>query len=1349
MTDLTGHGTPTAVVHLLLDSIAEREKAARDCVTRHEAAVAHEEREYQLVRAALATQTQQEIDAQRSELTAWQSEIEAHFDTEIFTLRSEYEGRVRVAQHEYENATEAVLRSRKDSDWLVSSVLDENAEGSPPNKLQSFKTQVANHETQLVAPWEALEQAQVATLELLQARRQPEEEVPASAVQLPTAYHDIWQLTSDATAQTLVIAAQIRRQFIPALFAGSRPLLIALGFFGVMYGLIVALVDPHLLDPKWDVISVPWLTTSGGSAFLITLVTMMILFFVARQHSLEGWTAFCKQVAVARAARERWQKVAATELKRRDKECRVWYAELSARRAEALRRAEERFEAEMEALKRTRDTGLAAAHRLYPPRLTQLSNEREKQIRTRTAESERRQTELSAQSQGALQVLDREHAERMRGFDSKREAAWETLVDRWHAALDEVLAQTESLTNASRANFPDWGDLLQDERSLPAEVPAAIAIGEYLVALGDIETDAPPEVQPTVDPGDFTVPLVVPFPDSRALVFKATDIGRAAAVQSMQAVMLRLLTALPPGKVRFTIIDPIGLGEYFSAFMHLADFDELLVSSRIWTEVSHIEQRLANLTEHMENVFQTYLRHDFQTIDEYNQSAGEVAEPYHILVVANFPANFSDTAARRLVSVVNSGARCGVYTVLMVDARQSMPHNFHLADIEQHATVLNWENGQWRMADPELSRLRLALEAPPPPEEFGRLVRRAGSLAQNARRVEVSFGRIAPAEAELWASDSRHGIDVPLGRAGATKLQHLRLGRGTSQHVLVAGKTGSGKSTFLHALITNLALHYGPDEIEFFLIDFKKGVEFKPYARHHLPHARVIAIESDREFGVSALERLDAILKERGELFRNAGAQDVAGYRQANPEARLPRILLIIDEFQEFFVEDDQLSGNAALLLDRLVRQGRAFGIHVLLGSQTLGGAYSLARSTLGQVAVRIALQCSETDAHLILSEDNTAARLLTRPGEAIYNDANGLLEGNHSFQIAWLPDDRRETYLDRIGELQNERGHAMSAPVIFEGNVAADPRQNHALQALLDTAADAVQPSRTETPAWLGEAVAIKDPTQVVFRSQSGSNLLLTGQSPDAALGILTTSLVSLAAAWRPAACRPTDGQPGARFIIVDGSPGGDSETVWQHLAAVLPGRVQLVENAGLATALAELTAEAARRDAAPGEPSSPIFLIIYHLARLRDLRKADDDFSFSGFDKNKPVSPGKLWNDLLRNGPLVGIHTLAWCDTFSNVSRWLSRDSLREFEMRVAFQMSGTDSSNFIDTPTAERLGPHRAILHLEDQGRNEKFRPYGPPTPEWLEAVGTALQGEVPEQEPPTVQESIEDLNTWTVT
>ncbi len=343
-----------------------------------------------------------------------------------------------------------------------------------------------------------------------------------------------------------------------------------------------------------------------------------------------------------------------------------------------------------------------------------------------------------------------------------------------------------------------------------------------------------------------------------------------------------------------------------------------------------------------------------------------------------------------------------------------------------------------------------ALEEPPPPERFTEIVRAVGREVKDASRVEVPFECAVPAEPEWWTADSRGGIDVPLGRAGAMKLQHLELGKGTSQHVLISGKTGSGKSTLLHVLITNLALRYSPDEVALYLVDFKKGVEFKAYARFALPHARVVAVESEREFGLSVLQHLDGELRRRGDLFRKLGVQDLKGYRTTQPEARLPRILLIVDEFQELFVDDDRIAQEAALLLDRLVRQGRAFGIHVLLGSQTLGGAYSLARSTIGQMAVRIALQCSESDAHLILSEENTAARLLTRPGEAIYNDANGVYEGNHPFQVVWLSDAQRDEYLGRIAALAEERKYAGPPAIVFEGNVLSDLSENLQLRELL-----------------------------------------------------------------------------------------------------------------------------------------------------------------------------------------------------------------------------------------------------------------------------------------------------------
>jgi len=60
------------------------------------------------------------------------------------------------------------------------------------------------------------------------------------------------------------------------------------------------------------------------------------------------------------------------------------------------------------------------------------------------------------------------------------------------------------------------------------------------------------------------------------------------------------------------------------------------------------------------------------------------------------------------------------------------------------------------------------------------------------------------------------------------------------------------------------------------------------------------------------------------------------------------------------------------------------------------------------------------------------------------------------------------------------------------------------------------------------------------------------------------------------------------------------------------------------------------------------------------------------------------------------------------------------REFALRVAFQMSAEDSSTLLDSTAASKVGPNRAYLYSEDEGRLEKFRPYGVPPTEWLARV-----------------------------
>jgi hypothetical protein len=120
--------------------------------------------------------------------------------------------------------------------------------------------------------------------------------------------------------------------------------------------------------------------------------------------------------------------------------------------------------------------------------------------------------------------------------------------------------------------------------------------------------------------------------------------------------------------------------------------------------------------------------------------------------------------------------------------------------------------------------------------------------------------------------------------------------------------------------------------------------------------------------------------------------------------------------------------------------------------------------------------------------------------------------------------------------------------------------------------------------------------------------------------------------------------------------------------------------------------------------------------------LRKSEDSFSFSysATDEAKPPASDRQFAEILREGPAVGIHVIAWADTPANVERTFERATLREFDNRVLFQMSAADSSNLIDSPLANRLGFYRALFFSEEQGLLEKFRPYSLPDQEFIDEM-----------------------------
>lgn len=266
--------------------------------------------------------------------------------------------------------------------------------------------------------------------------------------------------------------------------------------------------------------------------------------------------------------------------------------------------------------------------------------------------------------------------------------------------------------------------------------------------------------------------------------------------------------------------------------------------------------------------------------------------------------------------------------------------------------------------------------------------------------------------ASLWDRSAESGLHVTIGQAATGSRCAFALADDTAAyHGLVGGTTGSGKTVLLHNLITGLAMRYAPWELELILADFKEGTEFKRYER--LPHLRALCLTTDPEAGLGVLRHLMTILVERGRLFKQAGVANIESFRAVAP---MPRILVVLDEFQVLLSGHGASQTEASNTLEDIVRRGRSFGVHLLLATQTLMDV-ELSSSTRSNLAVRIAFRLQSADASRLLVYDNDAPVHFRRPGEGLYNAQHGEVAGNENFQADYVSPEDLEQRLQAIDD--------------------------------------------------------------------------------------------------------------------------------------------------------------------------------------------------------------------------------------------------------------------------------------------------------------------------------------------
>ena len=520
--------------------------------------------------------------------------------------------------------------------------------------------------------------------------------------------------------------------------------------------------------------------------------------------------------------------------------------------------------------------------------------------------------------------------------------------------LNQVLSKTENLLSNPQEIFQrtqriDSFDFNLLTKPFGQKLPEGFEVGVFTSSSGE------------------DVPAFLPFALANGIAFSIEKVSDFAFFNELlEQSTFQILNSIHYNDFKLTLIDGKNHGIYLS---HLSQFDDIITGGKIYKEQADINKVLNEIL--------------LRSIKEFR-----------FIIINNFPNGFTNESATALIKILNI-AQDEKIKVLMTKEHEPPRAMADLAEtISNNLEVISFDkNNHWfskTLSQVENIKGLFTLN-------FG------SSFTSSDMKGAVEVTNVIHQTTANPASenfDINEGIKIPIG-THRDKVFYFRLGHGASNyHGIVGGRSGKGKTVFLDNIISRATTVYSPDELRFILVDMK-GIEFNDYK--NLPHVQAFSSSSNFENGMKVVEFLQTDLKNREALFNSVDAKNIVDYKKKSGKV-MPRLLVIIDEFQNLFTGNYKTDGYVEdILIKQVLRIGRAYGVHLLCCTQSLGDG--VRSSFLNNIPLRIAFQMTQDQSRSFLSINNSAADIL-KVGEAIYNEQDGALSENVLVKIEHLQSD-------------------------------------------------------------------------------------------------------------------------------------------------------------------------------------------------------------------------------------------------------------------------------------------------------------------------------------------------------